>query len=60
MALQKDIFEANLFFYQFPYFSFYYVFFSLMPMEQSSGCPSNGLAALNTIKGIQLKSHPAD
>jgi hypothetical protein len=56
----KGIFEANLFFYQFTYFSFYYVFFSLMPMEQSSGCPSDGLAALNTIKGIQLKSHPAD
>lgn len=56
----RGVFEANLYFYQFMYFSFYYVFFSLMPMEQANGCPSDGLAALNTLKGINFEKHPAD
>ncbi|WP_285768144.1 hypothetical protein [Peribacillus sp. SI8-4] len=41
----QDILESSVIWYQFIYFSFYIMFFSLFPMYFSDGSPSDGKAA---------------
>ncbi|UOQ92200.1 M50 family metallopeptidase [Halobacillus shinanisalinarum] len=45
-----DILPKSLFFNQFVYFSFYFIFFSLMPFKNDGGKPSDGMAAYEVIK----------
>lgn len=39
-----DVLESSMLWYQFIYFSFYYVFFALFPMDFPDGYPSDGMA----------------
>ncbi|WP_340372327.1 hypothetical protein [Peribacillus sp. FSL E2-0218] len=41
----QNILESSVIWYQFIYFSFYIMFFSLFPMYFSDGSPSDGKAA---------------
>ncbi len=45
-----DILPAALFFYQYAYFSVYFIFFSLMPYRNDSGKPSDGMAIYDVIR----------
>jgi hypothetical protein len=42
--IQIGILGANMLWYQFIYFSFYYVFFALLPMDMADGTLSDGKA----------------
>lgn len=53
-----EILEPNIFIYQFTYFSFYYVFFSLFPINYLNGCPSDGMAALYVLRNIKFDYNP--
>ncbi|WML48131.1 hypothetical protein RCG23_23095 [Neobacillus sp. PS3-34] len=44
------VLEGSIFWYQFIYFSFYIMFFSLFPMNFSDGSPSDGKAAVLFLK----------
>ncbi|SER84542.1 site-2 protease family protein [Salipaludibacillus aurantiacus] len=48
--IHLDILPADLFFYQFGYFSLYFVFFSLLPVEFGEGQPSDGKAFIDVIR----------
>jgi Zn-dependent protease len=41
---------AHIFFYQFVYFSVYFIFFSLFPFKTGNGQPSDGMAVYEVIK----------
>ena len=45
-----DVLNNSIFWYQFIYFSFYIMFFSLFPMYFTDGSPSDGQAALLSLK----------
>ncbi|MCS0787723.1 hypothetical protein NX021_06025 [Cytobacillus firmus] len=42
--IRLGILDANMLWYQFVYFSFYYVFFALLPMDMADGTLSDGKA----------------
>lgn len=42
----QDILPRSSFFYQFAYFSFYYIFFALLPFDYGENAPSDGQAIL--------------
>ncbi|MBY6051911.1 hypothetical protein [Cytobacillus firmus] len=42
--IRIGILDANMLWYQFVYFSFYYVFFALLPMDMADGTLSDGKA----------------
>lgn len=44
LVIWSDLFEPSIFSYQFIYFSFYYVFFALLPMDYPGGGHSDGKA----------------
>lgn len=54
----QDILKPNIIFYQFVYFSFYYVFFSLFPTEFANSGPSDGKAVLNIIFNRRMDKDP--
>lgn len=45
-----DVLPKALFFNQFAYFSFYFIFFSLIPFKNNEGKPSDGMAIYEVIK----------
>jgi hypothetical protein len=50
---------VHIFFYQFVYFSVYFIFFSLFPFKTGEGQPSDGLAIYEVIK-YGKKADPID
>ncbi|MFC0187035.1 site-2 protease family protein [Fictibacillus aquaticus] len=52
-----NVFEPDIFFYQFMYFSFYFIFFSVIPIEHN-GLPTDGKAALDVIRFGQAEKNP--
>ncbi|RLQ95569.1 hypothetical protein D9X91_10570 [Falsibacillus albus] len=46
----SGVFQPSIFFYQFVYFSVYYIFFSLFPFRTGDGKPSDGQAIFDVIK----------
>jgi len=48
--IYKGLLPANIFFYQFVYFSVYFIFFSMLPFKNGAGNPSDGLAIYEVIK----------
>ncbi|CCF06953.1 putative protein ywmF [Bacillus velezensis CAU B946] len=50
LLIIKDFLEPNLFFYQFVYFSTYYVFFALLPVQYGDNKLSDGLAVYKVIR----------
>jgi membrane-associated protease RseP (regulator of RpoE activity) len=57
--IMKGMLEPNILIYQFTYFSFYYVFFSLFPINHLNGCPSDGMAALNVLTNKKFDKNPS-
>jgi membrane-associated protease RseP (regulator of RpoE activity) len=57
--IMKGMLEPNILLYQFTYFSFYYVFFSLFPINHLNGCPSDGMAALNVLTNKKFDKNPS-
>ena len=53
--ISQGILVKSVFWYQFIYFSFYMFFFSLFPMYFSDGSPSDGKAAVLTLKNQHEK-----
>ncbi|HWO97182.1 MAG TPA: hypothetical protein VNM45_12795 [Bacillus sp. (in: firmicutes)] len=43
--VKAKVLEASMFWDQFIYYSFYFIFFSLFPMEDPTGIPTDGKAA---------------
>ena len=58
--LLNGIFQPNIFFYQFTYFSFYFLFFSLFPINHLNGCPSDGMAAFNILTNRKFTNNPSN
>lgn len=48
--IRQQILEVSVFWYQFIYFSFYILFFSLFPMYFADGSPSDGKAVILALK----------
>ncbi|MCP3031932.1 M50 family metallopeptidase [Halobacillus sp. A1] len=48
--IYADIIPADLFFYQYAYFSVYFIFFSLFPFRNEEGKPSDGMAIYDVIR----------
>ncbi|MGE6629776.1 site-2 protease family protein [Bacillus sp. NPDC077027] len=48
--IANDFLPEHPFFYQFAYFSIYYVFFALLPVQFSENHPSDGQAIINIIR----------
>lgn len=48
--IAQEILPPTLFFYQFAYFSVYFVFFALLPVHYGKGHPSDGMALIELIK----------
>lgn len=46
----NNILEPRLFFYQFSYFSAYYIFFALIPIQYSKSHLTDGMAIIKVIK----------
>ncbi|WP_257348611.1 hypothetical protein [Pseudalkalibacillus decolorationis] len=46
----KGVLTSSLFFYQFVYFSVYFIFFALFPVEYRKDHPSDGLAIFYVLK----------
>ncbi|UCZ54036.1 M50 family metallopeptidase [Bacillus shivajii] len=44
------VLEPHIFFYQFVYFSLYFIFFALLPVEYGEGHPSDGKAVYDVIR----------
>ncbi|GGB41083.1 site-2 protease family protein [Fictibacillus barbaricus] len=57
MLIYMEVFKAGIFTYQFVYFSFYFVFFSLIPIEHN-GYPTDGKAAWDVIKRKTIDKNP--
>ncbi|MGM0835318.1 MAG: hypothetical protein ACQEV7_04110 [Bacillota bacterium] len=58
--IMKGMLEPNILIYQFTYFSFYFVFFSLFPIDHLNGCPSDGMAALNVLTNKKFDKNPSN
>ena len=56
LILLREI-PPNIFTYQFAYFSFYFVFFSLFPVWQGEN-PNDGMAVWNLIRKKPFKNNP--
>ncbi|MGD6775152.1 MULTISPECIES: site-2 protease family protein [Bacillaceae] len=56
----NEVLEPSIFFYQFTYFSFYFLFFSLFPINHLNGCPSDGMAALNILTNKKFSKNPSN
>lgn len=54
-AIYKGWLPKHLFFYQFVYFSVYYIFFALLPIRYGKGHYSDGLAIIHILR----KNKPA-
>nr|WP_044022364.1 site-2 protease family protein [Bacillus sp. SG-1] len=48
--IYREALPTHIFFYQFVYFSVYFIFFSLFPFKTGKGQPSDGLAIYEVIK----------
>jgi hypothetical protein len=48
--IYQGVLPAHIFFYQFVYFSVYFIFFSLFPFKTGEGNPSDGLAIYEVLK----------
>ncbi|WP_273854201.1 site-2 protease family protein [Guptibacillus spartinae] len=48
--IYAEVLPVDLFFYQFTYFSIYFIFFSLMPYRNDAGKPSDGMAIIDVIR----------
>lgn len=48
--IYQGVFPVHIFFYQFVYFSVYFIFFSLFPYRNGEGKPSDGQAIYDVIK----------
>ncbi|WP_433742446.1 site-2 protease family protein [Falsibacillus pallidus] len=48
--IYAGIFHVHIFFYQFVYFSVYFIFFSLFPFRTGDGRPSDGQAIYDVFK----------
>ncbi|MCM3717604.1 hypothetical protein [Fictibacillus phosphorivorans] len=55
--IHLEIIKAGVFTYQFVYFSFYFVFFSLIPITHN-GHPTDGKAAWDVIKQGTIEKNP--
>lgn len=50
MLITNEVLPAHLFFYQFSYFSVYFIFFSLFPYRNEDDKPSDGMAIYDVIR----------
>ncbi|AZV49773.1 hypothetical protein BJH90_10120 [Bacillus halotolerans] len=50
LLIIHSVLEPNVFFYQFVYFSTYYVFFALLPVRYSENKSSDGLALYKVLR----------
>lgn len=50
LLITMETIPATLFFYQYAYFSIYFIFFSLFPYKNDNGKPSDGMAIFDVIK----------
>ncbi|WNB92393.1 site-2 protease family protein [Bacillus sp. NEB1478] len=57
VVVQTGYLEAGIFTYQFEYFSFYFMFFSLIPIE-NNGYPTDGKAAWDVIRKGTVENNP--
>ncbi|MYL64531.1 hypothetical protein GLW07_14325 [Bacillus hwajinpoensis] len=48
--ITSNMIPVTLFFYQFTYFSIYFIFFSLMPFRNDDGRPSDGMAVFDVLR----------
>ncbi|MFQ3542863.1 hypothetical protein Q7A53_02175 [Halobacillus rhizosphaerae] len=48
--MSANILPVTLFFYQYAYFSIYFIFFSLFPYRNGEGKPSDGMAVFDVIR----------
>ncbi|MFC7321247.1 site-2 protease family protein [Halobacillus campisalis] len=48
--IYAGVIPADLFFYQYAYFSVYFIFFSLFPFRNEEGKPSDGMAIYDVIR----------
>jgi hypothetical protein len=55
--IHLGVIKGGIFFYQFVYFSFYFLFFSLIPIEHN-GYPTDGKAAWEVIKRGTVEKNP--
>lgn len=51
LLIRKGLINESMFTYQFTYFSFYYVFFALLPMPYPGGNYSDGKVILDLLRG---------
>ncbi|GLB59992.1 hypothetical protein [Cytobacillus sp. NCCP-133] len=58
--IRIDILEASMLWYQFVYFSFYYVFFALLPMDMADGTLSDGKAICKLWRNKNRDDSSAD
>lgn len=58
--IRIDILQASMLWYQFVYFSFYYVFFALLPMDMSDGTLSDGKAVYKLWQNKNKDDSSAD
>ncbi|MBM7619172.1 membrane-associated protease RseP (regulator of RpoE activity) [Bacillus tianshenii] len=58
--IMEGMLEPNILIYQFTYFSFYFVFFSLFPIDHLNGCPSDGMAALKVLTNKKFDKNPSN
>ncbi|MGV2621910.1 UNVERIFIED_CONTAM: hypothetical protein N8J90_12005 [Halobacillus marinus] len=49
-CITSGVLPVDLFFYQFTYFSVYFIFFSLFPYRTGDGKPSDGMAIYDVIR----------
>ncbi|WP_226577092.1 M50 family metallopeptidase [Halobacillus litoralis] len=50
LLISHKVIPVDLFFYQYSYFSFYFIFFSLFPYRNGDGKPSDGMAIYDVIR----------
>ncbi|WP_456271274.1 hypothetical protein [Bacillus sp. AK031] len=48
--IYQGVLPVHIFFYQFVYFSVYFIFFSLFPFKTGEGNPSDGLSIYEVLK----------
>ncbi|WP_226658786.1 site-2 protease family protein [Guptibacillus hwajinpoensis] len=48
--ITSNTIPVTLFFYQFTYFSIYFIFFSLLPFRNDDGRPSDGMAVFDVLR----------
>ncbi|WP_096187847.1 M50 family metallopeptidase [Evansella halocellulosilytica] len=48
--ISNGFLEPHIFFYQFVYFSLYFMFFALLPVEYGEGHPSDGKAIFDVLR----------